>query len=74
MTLYAVDSRDPQVIERIWQYTQYSGTGVNMPMYRARIARAHVAWCVEINDAQIMTMFLLQFAPYVSMISGLHVH
>lgn len=67
ITYYLVESNDYGTINRIWDWCQYSGRDI--PMYKTRISKGSTGWVVECPTDKIQSMFLLNFAQWVTSIN-----
>ena len=61
---YLVNSHSYTVIERLWNYVQ--STHDHMYMYKTRLASTHTAWIIQMPCDRLESLFLLQFASYVT--------
>jgi hypothetical protein len=69
-TIYLIDSRDPNITDKIWHYTQYSGLVESIPMYKTRITAGTTGWVVELSDNAQHSLFLLNYSRYCTQITG----
>lgn len=69
-TIYTLSCPD-STLERIWYYVNYSGVK-DFDMYRARISRSSVAWCVEVPDSKQGSLFLVQYNEYLHAAGSLY--
>ena len=65
-----INTNNYDVLNRIWDYTQYKGASI--PMYRTRISASTTAWIVELPDSKLRTAFLLQFGQYVTSVMNVY--
>ena len=66
---YLLETSNYDHINRVWDWCQYSGRDV--PMYRTRIGQGIIGWVVELEDAPVRSLFLLQFSSWVCAITAL---
>ena len=66
--MYAVNSSDSNLIERIWQYTQYLSS--DFAMYKTRLAKSSIVWVIESPKDSRESLFLLQWSDHVYKISN----
>jgi hypothetical protein len=68
ITYYLVESSDYAVINRVWDWAQYSGRDI--PMYKTRITQGTIGWVVECPNTSEQTWFLLNFGHLVTELSS----
>jgi len=66
---YLLETSNYDHINRVWDWCQYSGRDV--PMYRTRVGQGIIGWVVELEDAPVRSLFLLQFSSWVCAITAL---
>lgn len=69
-TIYTLSCPD-SMLERIWNYINYSGVK-DFDMYKARVSKSHVAWCVEIPNSKQGSLFIVQYAAHIQAAGSLY--
>lgn len=69
-TIYTLSCPEA-ILETIWAYVNYSGVR-DFLMYKARVSRSSVAWCVEVPNSPQGSLFLIQYNPYLHAAGSLY--